>query len=164
MQTRPAIRTPAIRTPAILAPAIRTLAMLASASTLIGLTGCVERRIWIDTDPPGALVWLNDAQLGRTPVAVSILHDGVYDLRLEKDGFEPIVTPATVDGPIWDQVPLDFFVEILPISARSETHWRFALRVRDDSQEALAARAQLMQRSMQQSMQQDQAQQTPPPR
>ena len=100
MQTRPAIRTPAIRT-----PAIRILAILASASTLIGLTGCVERRIWIDTDPPGALVWLNDAQLGRTPVVVSILHDGVYDLRLEKDGFEPIVTPATDDGPIWDQVP-----------------------------------------------------------
>ena len=62
MQTRPAIRT----------PAIRILAILASASTLIGLTGCVERRIWIDTDPPGALVWLNDAQLGRTPVAPPI--------------------------------------------------------------------------------------------
>jgi len=63
---------------------------------------------------------------------------------------------------------LDFFVEILPISARSETHWRFALRVRDDSQEALAARAQLMQQAMQQATQQDtqkdQAQQTPPPR
>jgi hypothetical protein len=111
------------------------------AAVVLALTGCVERRVWIDTEPPGALVWLNDTQLGRSPVDVGITHDGVYDLRIEKEGYEPLVTPATVDGPLWDQVPLDFVVEVLPINARSETHWKFTLHKRDDSEAALVGRA-----------------------
>ena len=118
---------------------ILRIAIASSACAL--LVGCVERRVWIDTEPPGALVWLNDSQLGRSPVDVGITHDGVYDLRIEKEGYEPIVTPATVDGPAWDQVPLDFVVEILPIDARSHTHWKFTLQKRDDSEAALVGRA-----------------------
>ena len=56
------------------------ISLLAGTSALVG---CVERRVWIDSNPPGALVWLNDAQVGRTPVDVSITHHGVYDVRLE---------------------------------------------------------------------------------
>ncbi|MBI1303919.1 MAG: PEGA domain-containing protein [Phycisphaera sp.] len=105
------------------------------------LSGCVERRISIETDPPGALVWVNDRQAGRTPVAVSFTHEGTYDLRIEKDGYEPLVTPATTEGPIWDAVPLDFFAEILPVRARNETRWVFVLAPRNDSEEALVSRA-----------------------
>ena len=83
------------------------------------LSGCVERRIWIDTEPQGALVWVNDAQVGRTPVDLAITHEGTYDLRIEKEGFEPLITPATTKGPLWDTVPLDLIVEILPIDARN---------------------------------------------
>lgn len=109
--------------------------------------GCVERRIWIDSDPPGALVWVNDAQLGRTPVDVGILHEGVYDVRIEKDGFEPIVTGATVDGPLWDQFPIDFVVEVLPIDAKSATRWKFLLTRRDDSESKLLERAEALRQS-----------------
>lgn len=115
----------------------------------IACTGCVERRVWIDTDPPGALVWLNDAQLGRTPVDVAITHDGTYDLRIEKEGYEPVVTGATVDGPLWDKPPFDFVCEILPIDARHHTRWRFTLRERDDSEAALHERADAMRGRMQ---------------
>jgi hypothetical protein len=109
---------------------------------LVGfLGGCVERRIWIDTEPQGALVWVNDAQVGRTPVDVAITHEGTYDLRIEKEGYEPLVTPATTSGPIWDTVPLDLIVEILPINARNETRWKFTLVRRDDSENALVDRA-----------------------
>lgn len=115
---------------------ILTTAIAASA-----LTGCVERRISIETDPPGALVWVNDRQAGRTPVSVAFTHEGTYDLRIEKEGYEPLVTPATTDGPIWDTVPLDFFAEVLPVRARNETRWMFTLAPRDDSEEALLSRA-----------------------
>ncbi len=113
------------------------------AAFLLGgfLGGCVERRIWIDTEPQGALVWINDAQAGRTPVDVAITHEGTYDLRIEKEGYEPLVTPATTSGPIWDTVPLDLIVEILPINARNETRWKFTLVRRDDSENALVDRA-----------------------
>lgn len=114
------------------------ISLLAGTSALVG---CVERRVWIDSNPPGALVWLNDAQVGRTPVDVSITHHGVYDVRLEKEGFEPLMTSADSDGPFWDTVPLDFFVEILPITARCESRWVFTLLPRNDSEVALVDRA-----------------------
>lgn len=125
--------------------AMRSSPAITSMLATVGfafLTGCVERRVWVDTDPPGALVWINDAQIGRSPVDVGITHDGVYDLRIEREGYEPIVTGATVDGPLWDQPPLDFFAEILPVDSRNHTHWRFVLRARDESDADLAARAE----------------------
>jgi hypothetical protein len=116
-------------------------AFVAAPLAAFALGGCVERRIWIDTEPQGALVWVNDAQVGRTPVDLAITHEGTYDLRIEKEGYEPLVTPATTDGPIWDTVPLDLIVEILPINARNETRWKFTLVQRDDSENALVDRA-----------------------
>ncbi|MEY2795271.1 MAG: hypothetical protein RIR10_987 [Planctomycetota bacterium] len=118
----------------LLAPSIALTAVV-----LLG--GCVERRVWIETDPPGALVWLNDTQVGRSPVDVSITHHGIYDVRIEKEGFEPLVTSADTNGPIWDSVPLDFFVEILPIDAKCDARWKFLLSPRDDSEIALVGRA-----------------------
>jgi hypothetical protein len=119
----------------------RIATILMPSLALLALTGCVERRISIETDPPGAIVWVNDREAGRTPVSVSFTHEGTYDLRIEKEGYEPLVTPATTDGPIWDTVPLDFFAEILPVRARNETRWMFTLAPRDDSEEALVSRA-----------------------
>ena len=115
--------------------------LFTAIAALSALSGCVERRISIDTEPPGALVWLNDAQIGRTPVDVAFTHEGTYDLRIEKEGFEPLVTPAKTTGPLWDVVPLDFVVEVLPVKARSETRWKFTLTPRDDSEDALLSRA-----------------------
>lgn len=110
-------------------------------TALASLGGCVERRIWIDSEPSGALVWVNHAQVGRTPVDFSFTHEGTYDVRIEKEGYEPLVTPATTEGPIWDAAPIDLVVEILPIKARNETRWTFKLSPRDDSESALLSRA-----------------------
>jgi hypothetical protein len=129
-------------------PAPNTLLPVVCAPLLL-LVGCVERRVWIDTDPPGALVWLNDAQIGRTPVDVGIVHDGTYDLRIEKAGYEPIVTGADVNGPLWDQPPFDFLAEVLPVDARNHTRWRFVLRARDESDAALTERAAAFRARMQ---------------
>ncbi len=123
-----------IRSPGTL---LFTLAALGACT----LTGCVERRVWIDSTPPGALVWLNDAQVGRTPVDVSIAHHGIYDVRLEKEGFEPLVTSRDTDGPVWDTVPMDLVVEVMPIKAKCDARWSFVLVPRDDSEAGLVNRA-----------------------
>lgn len=127
------------------APLARRGRRVATISALVVATalasGCVERRVFIETDPPGALVWLNDAQIGRSPVDVGFTHHGVYDLRIEKEGYEPLVTPADTNGPIWDAVPLDFFAEVLPIDAKAEARWKFTLTPRNDSEDALVERA-----------------------
>ncbi len=118
---------------------LRSLALLSLLAC--PLTGCVERRVWIESTPPGALVWLNDAQVGRTPVDVSITHHGIYDVRLEKEGYEPLVTSRDTDGPFWDTVPMDLMVEVMPIKAKCEARWAFTLVPRDDSEAALVNRA-----------------------
>ena len=127
---------------------MRCANLLITVLSSAALAGCVERRIWIDSDPPGALVWLNDRELGRTPVSVAVVHDGVYDLRLEKDGFQPLVTPATAEGPVWDGFPIDFIVEVMPVDAKVDTRWRFTLHPREEGDAALIERAERMRQSL----------------
>jgi len=121
------------------------LAMLLFAAG--AATGCVERRVFIESDPPGALIWMNDAQVGRTPVDVAILHHGEYDIRVEKDGYETLVTSARSTPAGWDFPPVDFFAEISPGVSRSDTRWRFTLAARDDDEAGLVERAQGMRES-----------------
>ena len=53
--------------------------------------------ITIDSEPPGALCWLNDNEIGRTPVTVPFTWYGTYRVRLEKPGYEPLEAEA----PVW---------------------------------------------------------------
>ena len=57
-----------------------------------GGCGRQERVIEITSEPAGAVVWLNDRELGRTPVQTEFLFFGVYDVRLALEGYEPVVT------------------------------------------------------------------------
>ena len=54
------------------------------------MSACVRRTIEITSEPEGALVWLNDREVGRTPCSIEFTHYGRYDVRLRRDGFEPI--------------------------------------------------------------------------
>ena len=46
-----------------------------------GLGGCVERKLVIGSSPEGALLQVNDVEIGRTPVTVPFKWYGDYDLR-----------------------------------------------------------------------------------
>ncbi len=111
------------------------------AALCVALGACVERKVSFTSTPPGALVWLNEREIGRTPCQAEIVHFGTYDVRLELDGFEPIVTHRDADGNAWDNPPLDFFAEIWPGKVLSETAWHFTLVTRDDAEPALLDRA-----------------------
>ncbi len=90
-------------------------------------TGCVERRLEITSEPSGALVWVNDQQVGRTPTQASFLYHGVYDIRLELDGYEPLRTEAEAKPPIYEHAPLDLFAEALPMRLENTQRWHFVL-------------------------------------
>ena len=51
------------------------------------LTGCVERELTITTKPQGALVVLNDEEIGTSPVTVPFNWYGDYRVRISKSGF-----------------------------------------------------------------------------
>lgn len=67
-------------------PARSTFASLVTVAAALSLTGCIERLITVTSQPAGALVYLNDEEVGRTPVTVPFRFYGVYDVRLEHEG------------------------------------------------------------------------------
>lgn len=93
----------------------------------VTVTGCVDRTISISSEPAGALVYLNDQEIGRTPCKMQFLYYGTYDVRLIKDGYEPYIGSAETDMPLYDIPGPDFVAEILPIRLHSNTYWHFVL-------------------------------------
>src|SRR5689334_12153842 len=78
-------------------PSLRLLVLLITAGFIA--SGCVRRTLSITSDPPGALLWLNGREVGRTPVDVDFIYYGVYDVQLVKDGYEPLLSSGHADAP-----------------------------------------------------------------
>lgn len=97
------------------------------AGTVLAGVGCVRRTIEISSTPPDALVWVNSREVGRTPVTFEFTFDGVYDVRLRRDGYAPLVTSASTDPPLWDLPGIDFLAEITPLEFKRTVHWHFDL-------------------------------------
>ena len=83
---------------------------LAVVLVLIGFaaTGCVQRRMMIRTDPPGALVYVDDYEIGTTPIACNFTYYGTRKIRLVKDGFETLTVEQPIRAPWYEIPPLDF--------------------------------------------------------
>lgn len=91
--------------------------------------GCVERRLTIHTEPPGAVVWLNDEEIGTSPVTIGFNWYGDYKVRIEKSGYRILDTHRDLPRPAEDYFPLDFFAEVLwPGTIRRDTAWNFTLQ------------------------------------
>jgi hypothetical protein len=103
--------------------------------------GCVERVVSITSEPPGALVYVNDREIGRTPVETRFVHYGTFDVRLVREGSEPLSTVGRAKAPLWDTVPLDFFAALLPIPLESRIEWHYELEPARDEAAGMVERA-----------------------
>lgn len=99
-----------------------------TALVLIALTsvGCVQRMISITSEPAGALVHLNDEEVGRTPLQVPFKFYGTYDVRLEKDGYKPLWTEQATDTPWWEAPGPDLIAEAIP-NVQTTQEWHFEM-------------------------------------
>jgi hypothetical protein len=95
------------------------------AAMLLG--GCVERRLTIVTEPSEAIVWLNDEEIGQTPVTVNFNWYGDYNVRIEKPGYEILNTHRVLERPLNDKFPFDFFAELRPKKIENVYTWTFEL-------------------------------------
>ena len=93
------------------------------------------------SQPSGALVWVNDREVGRTPVTIEFLYFGEYDVRLEKDGQEPIMTTRWAKSPAWAFPVIDLVVETFAKDFESRVEWHFEMEQRNDDPELLLLRA-----------------------
>lgn len=116
-------------------------AACAAALAALALAGCVRRTITVTSEPPGALCWVNGAEVGRTPVTVDFLYYGEYDVQLARDGYEPLLTSGKADAPLWDILPLDLAAELWPGETRADIRWHYVLEPRLDDRAGLIDRA-----------------------
>ncbi len=115
------------------------------------LSGCVERQLTINTKPEGALVMLNDEEIGTSPVTVSFNWYGDYRVRISKPDFETLNTHRKLKGPWYDNFPFDFFAQIVnPKRIVDSYEWTFELSPKQQvSREELVLKAQEMKKQLQ---------------
>lgn len=103
------------------------LASALAVGMLCSLPGCLRRKIRITSDPPGAVAYLNDRQIGVTPAEAEFTFYGVYDVRLDRPGYEPISVGKTAHAPIWEWPIIDIVFEALPVRIEHTVKWHFEL-------------------------------------
>ncbi len=96
-------------------PLIKLTAVCLLASLM---TGCVERKLTITSEPKGALVYLSSEEIGRTPVTIPFTWYGDYEVILRMEGHETLKTHLNVTPPLYEVPPLDFFSELAPWTYR----------------------------------------------
>jgi hypothetical protein len=93
-----------------------------------GLSGCVERRYTIRTNPPGALVEVNGEEIGRTPVSRSYTYYGDRDITLSMDGYQTQRLIQPIRAPWYDNLVTEFFTEnLVPFTLRDERDFTYTM-------------------------------------
>jgi hypothetical protein len=103
------------------------LDLLSCMLLLFLAAGCVERTLTVQSDPPGALVSLNDQEIGRTPMEHDFVWYGKYDVALRMDGYETVKTTAKVDAPFYEIPPIDLLAECFPITFKDKRSLHYTL-------------------------------------
>lgn len=106
--------------------------------------GCVQRRFTVRTNPPGALVVVDDTyEVGVTPVAFSYTYYGTRKLTISKPGYETLTIYQHIPAPWYEVFPLDFVAEnVIPWEIRDERSVEYTLRP-----QVIVPREQLLQRA-----------------
>jgi len=125
-------------------------AIVVSIIALTTLAGCVERKLTINTEPQGALVVLNDEEIGESPVTVNFNWYGDYCVRISREGYETLDTHRQLKGPWYDYFPFDFFAQIVnPNRIVDSYEWTFELSPRQQiSPEELIEKARELEKQL----------------
>jgi hypothetical protein len=99
----------------------------------------------IKSDPPGALVYFNDQELGRTPFKRDFIWYGDYQVEVRKEGYHALKTHQGIKGPWWQIVPIDLFAELIPAKLTDHHELSYQLKPLDETavnSEELVTRAE----------------------
>ena len=134
-------------------------AFLATHEDRLARLATLAERYFVD-DPAGALVILNDVEVGRTPVTVPFTWYGDYDvrLRLEKNVGTPekpvikryyLHTHKKTETPWFETIGVDLLAELLPVPFVDEQVWAFPVpEVVEPTDEQLIERARQLKESL----------------
>lgn len=101
--------------------------VLALALLLVA-SGCVQRRMTVRSNPPGAMVYVDDNPIGTTPVSADFTYYGTRKVRLVKDGYETLTVYQPMKTPWYQWFGIDFFSEnIWPGEIRDERAYEYQM-------------------------------------
>jgi hypothetical protein len=105
-------------------------AVLVAIVTICALqTGCVQRRLTIRSNPPGAVVYVGNQEIGSTPISHDFVYYGSRNITLVKDGYETLKVKAEVPTPWYDLPGIDFISEnLIPTEIRDHRVLDFQLQ------------------------------------
>ena len=105
------------------------IAMLAALGSLaVGGCGQIERQITVTSDPPDVLVFVNDVEMGRTPVTFDYTWYGDYRFELRKEGYEALFDNRHVRARPNQWVGIDLFTEMfVPVTLTDNKKFHFTL-------------------------------------
>lgn len=122
---------------------LRASVILTIAFAALAMTGCVERRFVITTEPYGAMVYdWTDVPIGATPADKPFTYPGKYRFKIVKDGYQTKIVEEKVKAPWYSWPLIDFVSEnMLPWTVRDIRRLHYQLepvdpmsyeRVRDE--------------------------------
>lgn len=90
-------------------------------------SGCLQRSLLVESNPPGARVFFNGQEKGTTPVEFDFKWYGGHKVRLEKEGYAPQSKTVRLSAPLHHQVPLDLATAVLPVRSKDKHSLLFNL-------------------------------------
>ena len=94
----------------------------------------------MESEPAGALVYINGEEVGRTPLTHPFLYYGTMDLKLRKEGYETLEDRPRVWAPFWQIPPLDLITEAMSFTDRHRLTYEMTPRQQDAEPEELVQR------------------------
>lgn len=76
-------------------------------------TGCVRRRLTVRTNPPGAIVHVDNQRIGTTPCSVDYVYYGTREIRMALPGYETLTVNQPLPAPWYELPGIDFVSENL---------------------------------------------------
>jgi hypothetical protein len=82
----------------------------------------MQRRMTIRSDPPGALVYVDDYEIGTTPVSTNFVYYGKRKIQLVKDGYETLTVLQNIPTPWYEYFPFEFVAENFALGDIHDKH------------------------------------------
>jgi hypothetical protein len=90
--------------------------------------GSVQRELTVKTEPAGALVLLNDEEIGTSPVTASFNWYGDYRVTISHEGYATLITHKKLAAPWYDYFPFDLARLLWPAKTTDRYEWTFKLQ------------------------------------
>lgn len=83
-------------------------------------SGCVQRRLLIQSLPEGALVSVDRQVVGHSPVSVPFTYYGTREIQLQKDGYQTTRVKQRIRPPWYELFPISLFSENFGLKERRD--------------------------------------------